>query len=176
MIYRSCIRNNGTDCRAIYSDCEKYRFQLSIIWDRTKPSINFLMLNPSTATEKENDPTVEGCEQRARAWRFGGLVVTNIFAIRATDPREMLSHPEPVGPGNDYFIIESARECAQTVAAWGNHGSHKSRSTAVLEMLRTYEIKTWALAVNKTGEPKHPLYVARNVPAVRPWETHVHKT
>ena len=168
MIYRSCIRNNGTDCQAIYSDCELYRMRLSIHWDRSKPSINFLMLNPSTATERKNDPTVEGCEQRARAWGYGSLIVTNIFAFRATDPREMMSHPEPVGPGNDYFIIESARECLVTVAAWGNHGSHKLRGAEVRNMLRTYEIRPFIFAVNKTGEPKHPLYVARNVPAV-PW-------
>lgn len=163
MIYETCIRANGSDCRAVYSDCRSFRYRLSIVWDATKPKINFLMLNPSTATEKKNDPTVEGCEQRARAWGFGGLIVTNIFAIRATDPRDMKLHPRPVGVANDHFILEAARESAAVVAAWGNHGSHELRGAEVRNMLATYEIKLDCMAINKSGEPKHPLYVARSI-------------
>jgi len=170
MIYRSCIRSNATDCQAIYSPCERYRFKLSILWDATKPRVNFLMLNPSTATELANDPTVDGCEQRARDWGFGGLIVTNIFAFRATDPRLMIVEENPVGTGNDHFILEAARESAFVVCAWGNHGQHLNRGEQVREMLRHYEIAdVRCLAVNKSGEPKHPLYIARSVPAVR-WE------
>lgn len=169
MIYETCIRANGTDCRAVYDDAKSFRYRLSIVWDATKPKINFLMLNPSTATERENDPTVEGCERRAREWGFGGLIVTNLFAIRATDPREMLKYLAPDGPANDHFILEAAREAAAVVAAWGNHGGNQNRSTRVRDMLREHGIKMDCLFINKSGEPKHPLYVARSIKPT-PWE------
>ena len=66
---------------AVYSDCERYRYSLTRIWNPAGPKVLFVMLNPSTATEVQNDPTVERCERRARALGFGGFRVTNIFAL-----------------------------------------------------------------------------------------------
>ena len=83
---------------AVYSDCEKYRYSLTRVWDDNGARVTFVMLNPSTATEVQNDPTVERCERRARALGYGGFCVTNIFAWRDTDPRKMRAAAEPVGP------------------------------------------------------------------------------
>ena len=91
---------------AVYSECERYRYSLTRIWDQTGQRVMFVMLNPSTATEVQNDPTVERCERRARALGFGGFRVTNIFAWRDTDPRQMRAAADPVGPGNDAAILE----------------------------------------------------------------------
>ena len=77
--------------KAIYSDCEKYRYSLTRIWNEEAKKLHFVMLNPSTATEIQNDPTVERCERRARTLNFGSFRVTNIFAWRDTDPKKMKS-------------------------------------------------------------------------------------
>ena len=81
--------------KAVYSDCEKYRYSLTRIWDGEAKKLHFVMLNPSTATEIQNDPTVERCERRARTLNFGAFRVTNIFAWRDTDPKknEMCDRP-----------------------------------------------------------------------------------
>jgi hypothetical protein len=83
---------------AVYSDCERYRYSLTRVWDADGSRALFIMLNPSTATEVQNDPTVERCERRARALGFGAFRVLNIFAWRATDPRDMRAAADPVGP------------------------------------------------------------------------------
>lgn len=147
---------------AVFSDCRKYRYRLSQIWDESKPPLHWLMLNPSTADEVKNDPTVERCERRARMWGYGGSVVFNIFAYRATDPKDMRAQADPVGPENDQWIAELARE-SQTidiVAGWGEHGAHMDRGAAVLEIFRSMQGRISALKVNASGHPAHPLYIA----------------
>ena len=94
---------------AVYSDCERYRYSLTRVWDHQADKVLFVMLNPSTATEVQNDPTVERCERRARTLGFGGFRVTNIFAWRDTDPRNMKAAADPIGPHNDATLAELAR-------------------------------------------------------------------
>lgn len=144
---------------AIFSPDRVYRYALFRQWRDEDYWVNFLMLNPSTADEIANDPTVERCERRARSWGYAGLIVTNLFAFRSTDPSVMLSAPAPVGPDNDLTIVEHASRAALVVCAWGKDGAHMGRSTAVLELLRG--VKLTALKVSeKTGEPWHPLYLS----------------
>lgn len=145
---------------ATYSDCERYRFKLWREWS-DEPMVNFLMLNPSTATERDNDPTVERCQRRAERWGYGGLIVTNIFAFRSTDPRG-LKIDDPIGSGNDAAILEAATESRLIVCAWGTHGVLHDRGNAVLELLRKQKRikdKLRALKVGKSGYPMHPLYL-----------------
>ena len=92
---------------ALYSSCERYRYMLTRTWDTLGRKALFIMLNPSTATELQNDPTVERCERRARTLGFGAFRVTNIFAWRDTDPRKMRAAVDPIGPENDRTIIQS---------------------------------------------------------------------
>lgn len=144
---------------AIFSECGSYRYELRRIWDVSMKPCLFLMLNPSTADEVDNDPTVERCERRAREMGFGGLVVCNLFAYRATDPDVMKSQADPVGPMNDMYLLVNARHAGIVVCAWGNHGSHRGRSEQVMQMLLNRGIQLHALQINGSGEPKHPLYV-----------------
>lgn len=116
---------------AIYSDCENYRYSLTRIWDPAGRKALFVMLNPSTATEVQNDPTVERCERRARALGFGAFQVTNIFAWRDTDPRKMRAAADPVGPENNNAILDGVIWADQVIAAWGTHGAHLGRGPAV---------------------------------------------
>ena len=153
---------------AVYSDCERYRYSLTRVWDASGKRVNFVMLNPSTATEVQNDPTVERCERRARALGFGSFAVTNIFAWRETDPRLMRKAADPVGPENDAAILERANWANTVIAAWGTHGAHQDRGPAVEQLLRQNAHDLCHLGLSKAGHPKHPLYLPYSQPAV-PW-------
>ncbi|MEO1422074.1 MAG: DUF1643 domain-containing protein, partial [Pseudomonadota bacterium] len=113
--------DGGRVSSAQYSDCERYRYDLTRVWARGERRAMFLMLNPSTATEVQNDPTVERCERRARTLGFGAFRVCNIFAYRATDPKEMRVQADPVGPLNDAAIVEGCDWADTVVCAWGTH-------------------------------------------------------
>lgn len=121
------------------------------------------MLNPSTANEAINDPTVERCERRARAMGFGRMDIINLFALRSTDPAGLYECPDPVGPENDAAILAACRQSRAVVCAWGEHGKHENRSSVVRQLLADAGVTTLALQVNQSGEPKHPLYVAYSV-------------
>ena len=144
---------------AIYSDCERYRYSLTRVWDDIGRRVNFVMLNPSTATEVQNDPTVERCERRARTLGYGSFAVTNIFAWRDTDPRAMRAALDPVGPDNDAAIVERAAWADDVIAAWGTHGAHMGRGSTVATLLQTTRKPLFRLGLSKAGHPKHPLYL-----------------
>ena len=143
---------------AVYSGCERYRYRLTRVWS-AGPQVVFVLLNPSTATELQNDPTVERCERRARALGFGSFAVANIFAIRATDPRVMRAAADPVGPGNDLAILEMVAQAARIVCGWGSHGAHLGRGAAVEALLRGTGRDLHQLGLTQAGAPKHPLYI-----------------
>ena len=94
---------------ARFSVDRRYRYALWRVWDHGRGICNFLLLNPSIADEATNDPTSERCERRARRWGFGGLIVTNLFALCATDPAGLRRVADPIGPENDAAILETAR-------------------------------------------------------------------
>lgn len=146
---------------AVYSPCAQYRYVLTRVWNPSQGRVVFVMLNPSTATEMQNDPTVERCERRARALGFGAFAVTNIFAFRATDPRVMRAQADPVGPGNDAAILAAVTDWDpdRVVCAWGAHGAHLGRGAQVEDMLRATGVGLWHLGLTLAGMPKHPLYI-----------------
>ncbi len=148
-----------TKTGAAFSDCRRYRYTLWRSWG-VGDYCNFVMLNPSTADEVKNDPTVERCERRSREMGFGGLMVTNLFAFRATDPFNMKKAADPIGERNDDAIKECASQSAMVICAWGNDGAFMDRSAAVVKMLREFcPDKLHALKITGQGEPYHPLYV-----------------
>lgn len=140
---------------AKFSDCREYRYRLWRTWDVGKPTLAFVMLNPSTADEVKNDPTVRRCIGYAKDWGYGTLVVGNIFALRSTDPQGLYEHDDPVGPENDEHLREIVSEADKVVAAWGSHGEYQGRGREVAEML---EGELVALDTTKAGQPNHPLY------------------
>jgi len=143
---------------ATFSDDRVYRYSLWRLW-QLGPRACFIMLNPSTADEDINDPTVERCERRARAWGYAGLEVLNLFAYRATDPSNLyLQGGAAVGPENDAWITRGTAASARIVCAWGGHGRLLGRSEKVRALLASRPL--YALRVNAaSGEPGHPLYV-----------------
>lgn len=158
MITRSHQKDDAASV-AVYSDCEKYRYLLTRVWDEGGRKALFVMLNPSTATEIQNDPTVERCERRARTLGFGAFRVTNIFAWRDTDPRAMKRATDPIGPENDWAISDGAKWADQVICAWGAHGEHLDRGLAVEKLLRATNQPLYHLGLTKAGHPKHPLYI-----------------
>lgn len=126
------------------------------------------MLNPSTADHFRNDPTVARCETRARDMGAGAFRVVNLFAFRATDPRDLRRADDPVGPGNDVTLRAAARWADMTICAWGAHGDHRGRAAKVLHLLRQTGRPLFTLGLTKGGAPRHPLYLPRAQACV-PW-------
>ncbi len=155
---------DGVKSCAAYSDCEKYRYLLSRQWEAGNPSaLAFIMLNPSTATERDNDPTIERCERRARRGRYGKLIVLNLFAYRATDPEDMKAVSDPVGGQNDEVIrnilTEATLPWVDIICGWGVHGTYRGRDKEVTALFKEYGIRPLALGLTLEGQPRHPLYM-----------------
>jgi len=144
---------------AVFSACRRWRYLLWRRWDEKKPLANFLMLNPSTADEFRLDPSCTRARNYAERWGFGGVLITNIFAWRATLPAELKLVKNPVGRGNDAAILRAAREAKLVVCAWGNHGAHRGRAEEVRSVLDREGISLHVLRVNGGGHPAHPLYL-----------------
>lgn len=143
---------------ATFSPDYAYRYALTRRWDDRPPAV-FVMLNPSTADAARNDPTVKRCLGFARRGN-GGLVIVNLFALRATDPRELRRHPDPVSDGNDWFLRKHCRPGALVIAAWGAGGVLHGRDRAVLAMLREAGVTVNCLGTTAAGAPRHPLYLS----------------
>lgn len=153
---------DGTCNTAIYSVCERYRYVLSRIWAQDKPPLVMLMLNPSTATELKNDPTIARCEKRAHMWGYGGLIILNIFAYRATDPKDMKAQADPNGAYNDYYIKDTLRKAKTDtiVCGWGTHGTLNDREAQIFEIFKALGHTPRALKWTNKGHPQHPLYIS----------------
>ena len=162
MITKTHIKDD-TASTAVYSDCERYRYRLTRIWKPATQRVLFIMLNPSTATEVQNDPTVERCERRARTLGYGAFGVCNIFAYRAMDPKEMRAQSDPIGPENDISINAAAAWATHIVCAWGTHGAHLNRGLEIARILRTQPKPLMHLGLSIADHPKHPLYISYKV-------------
>lgn len=152
----------GVGSNAIFSSCRTWRYQLDRCWIADAPTLVFIGLNPSTADETMDDPTIRRCISFAKRDGFGRCVMLNLFGYRSTDPRRLHTTTDPVGPDNDSTITSCVNEAATVVVAWGAH-SHpmiKSRSEAVLRLID----RPKCLGLTKGGSPKHPLYVPGNQP------------
>lgn len=148
---------------ASFSPDRRYRYRLTRVWDDSLPTVCFIMLNPSTADEVQNDPTIERCRRRASQMGFGGLVAVNIFALRSTDPARLYVEADPVGPENDAHIRDAATASGLVICGWGEHGSLLQRGATVLTLLRDAGVIPHALKMNLDGSPAHPLYIGYRV-------------
>lgn len=146
------------------SSCRTYRYALWRIWGGTAGYAMFVGLNPSTADETEDDPTIRRCIAFARSWGYSGLCMTNLFAFRATQPADMRAAADPVGPDNDDWLRDAGSAAAVVVAAWGCHGVHQGRDAIVRALLPRLHY----LRLTKDGHPGHPLYLPKTLRPV-PW-------
>lgn len=146
------------DSGAEISPCGQYRYSLERSWDAGS-RILWIMLNPSTADAEQNDPTIERCLRRSVQWGYDGMWVGNLFALRATDPRALYAHEDPVGPDNDAHLAAMAREARIVLCAWGNHGACRHRAQFVRKMLLGLGVMPYCLRLTAAGQPAHPLYL-----------------
>lgn len=145
---------------AVISPCGRYRYSLSRIWDIELPTLSWCMLNPSTADAVQDDPTVRKCVGFARRWGFGSIHVVNLFAWRATDPRELDAVEDPVGPDADRWIQRAFR--CPVVVAWGAGLPRRCERTAqrIALVREAAGASATCLGLTKAGEPRHPLMLA----------------
>lgn len=140
---------------AILSEDRQYRYVLSRIWDEDKPIVMFIGLNPSTADECEDDPTIRKCIKYAQKWGYGGLYMLNLFAYRTPNPKILWDIKNPIGNKNDDYVKEYSNKCDKIICAWGNDGDFMQRGKSVLQLA----VNAYYLKLNKSGQPSHPLYL-----------------
>jgi hypothetical protein len=161
------IDTHTTLRHAELSPCGVWRWRLTRIWSTT-PALTIVMLNPSLADARRDDPTLRRCLGFAAREGFGGLVVVNLFGLRAAAPAALRRHADPVGPGNDAALsaaLGDAAAMAQPVlCAWGTHPAARERSLALAPVFATSGARLVCLGLTATGAPRHPLYVRADEP------------
>jgi hypothetical protein len=140
---------------AVISTCGKYRYSLER--DKGVNPLVFVMLNPSTADSDLDDPTIRRCRNFASDNGYNGIVVVNLYAFRATKPKDLFLAAEPVGKENELYISELTKE-RDVCCAWGVNAP-ADRVEIVKRVLAYSEANTLCLGVTKNGSPRHPLYV-----------------
>ena len=140
---------------AEFSADRKYRYALWRIWDRSKPLVMFIGLNPSTANEVETDHTITRVMNFARSWGYGGFYMMNLFGIVSSKPEILLTDPDPLGDSNHWLGV-IALECEMIVFCWGVFKQARSRAEEIKKMFPG----AYCLKKTKEGHPWHPLYVA----------------
>lgn len=141
---------------AIFSEDRLYRYALWRHWDE-RPKLMVIGLNPSTANEEVNDPTIKKVIKIADFNGFGGVYMLNLFGIVSKDPSILKSHHDPIAKQQEYLDYYS-QLCSKIVFAWGNFKEARERSVEVEQAFPN----SYALHINKNGSPKHPLYCKDN--------------
>lgn len=144
---------------ADFSLCRQYRYSLwrdlNVLQPAKSGYVLFIGLNPSTADETANDPTIRRCMRFAESWGYGMLCMANLFAFRATEPHAMKAAALPVGSLNDQYLLRLSNNAALVVAAWGANGGFMHRDATVKNMIANLHY----LRLTKNGYPEHPLYL-----------------
>jgi hypothetical protein len=143
-----------------------YRYDLRRTWDTTQPLTLFVMLNPSTGNDIDDDHTIRRCRHYAKRQGAGGLIIVNLYALRSSTPTVLLRHRDPIGPHNDGHLARwlAATEVATTIAAWGTHRSAERREPDLIELAEAAGRPLHSLGTNRNGSPCHPLYLRNDAP------------
>lgn len=153
---------------AVFSRCGNWRYLLWRMGPRGGRMLGAGLLNPSTADERADDPTIRQCRRRAAQAGLSGVLVWNLFAWRATLPAELKRAADPVGEHNDAAIALALQLCTRTLIAWGNHGSHRTRDGEVLAQCARAGATLVTLGLTGSGAPRHPLYLPSRT-SLRRW-------
>jgi hypothetical protein len=156
------------DATATFDASNVYRYRLSRIWDASRSRIVWIMLNPSSATAAEVDPTINRILRFSKRWGHGAAEVVNLFALRATDPTVLKRHFDPVGPRNDEAIMAAVGFADRVVVAWGTRGVLNRRDEVVAGLTRKATATVEVLGLTMAGHPRHPLYIAKTTQPY-PW-------
>lgn len=148
---------------AIFSDDRRYRYALWRAWNLSKPILGCVGLNPSDANEFKNDPTITRGIVRADRNGFGGFIMTNMHGLVSTDPNALLNNPDAIGELNDYYVKQMVEITECQLCGWGSFKPVQFRASMIYSMLTN----PVCLGVNADGQPKHPLYIAYDIPMVK---------
>ncbi|MDE0211188.1 MAG: DUF1643 domain-containing protein [Boseongicola sp.] len=146
---------------AVLSEDRKYRYSLVRVWDDKRPRLVAIGLNPSTADERNNDPTIVRVIGFADRWGYGGLWMLNLFAVRGSNPRILREVDDPVGPGNKeaFDVILNLADSTEVLCMWGSGGGYMEQDRTVMGWLDGWDFEAICLGQTKAGFPKHPLYL-----------------
>ncbi|MGB3291689.1 MAG: DUF1643 domain-containing protein [Phormidesmis sp.] len=153
---------NSLQRSAVFDVTGQYRYQLGRRWQPGEAEVAFIMLNPSRADASRDDPTLRACLQFAQHWDYASLSVVNLFSYRNPDPTLLRTAVDPVGPQNDEYVLKAVVAAQQVVLAWGNWGNLGGRDHTIFALLRPYQSKLYCLQINRSGQPRHPLYISRS--------------
>lgn len=150
------------------SACGRYRYWLTRRWG-PGPELLWVMLNPSTADHRDDDPTIRRCIGFSRREGYGALRVVNLYAFRATAPSELVGAPDPIGPLGNRELLAALEEADVAVAAWGAFRGDGwrmaytpgERARDVIESARILQVELRCLGLTRSGHPRHPLFVAK---------------
>lgn len=178
---------------AVLSDDGKYRY---LLWRRAKgpePSlfperertVCFLMLNPSTADARTDDPTVRRCKGFAFDWDYPRLFIVNLFAFRAANPADLKRHLNSfndiggmregitVHYENDEWVEFAFRHSHLIILAWGANLLFECQCRAERIEEITWEVgckdRIKCLGRTKHLAPRHPLMLPKNTKPID-WE------
>lgn len=152
--------------RTVISPCNKYRYLLVRNWDKTKPKVLFIGLNPSTATSSVNDPTVLKLKAWCKHFGYGGYKLINIYAYRATNKRMLKLVPDPVGPENDKYF-EAFKNHPDVMFMWGSSEFvDNDRVKSIAEMFGNARCFGHSIG----GQPKHPLFLSTLTRPIKFWK------
>lgn len=163
---------------ASFSRDRLFRYSLERIWDRDRPRVAFIGLNPSTADEVRIDNTISRCARFAHDWGYGSFLMLNLFAFRTVSPSVLkAAHlwmddlDVTGGKANNDAIAEGVGSTQMTICAWGAHGRFLGRADQVLSGLAAagQGDKLYHLGLNNDGSPKHPLYLPADTEP-EPWQ------
>ncbi len=148
---------------AIFSEDRKYRYALWRVWSAIRPLLLLIGLNPSGANEIRNDPTITRGMVRADRTGFGGFLMANLYGYVSTDPNALLKAGDFIGELTDHYLKQMIAMSGRQLCGWGSFKPVVKRAPVVLAMIK----EPYCLGVNADGQPKHPLYVAYDMPMVK---------
>jgi hypothetical protein len=146
-----------------------YRYSLRRVWHSGK-TLTVIGLNPSTADGLNDDNTIRVLMNYAKRLNFGGLLMLNLYAWRATRPQDLVKAAKVhdiIGPQNTFEILRTRIEQSDSpfvFAAWGTYGLKRGAEFARFMGYDFCFYSMKAFAVNKDGSPHHPLRVKINGP------------
>ncbi|MEM8543383.1 MAG: DUF1643 domain-containing protein [Cyanobacteria bacterium P01_H01_bin.119] len=167
------VQTDGINRAATFDHTRCYRYSLVRAWDaiaaqssewpQNSKWLVFIMLNPSTADHRMEDPTIRRCIGFAQRWGYTQLEVVNLFGWRTPKPTDLHQASDPIGPENDAYLLTAARRAGQIILAWGNGGQLLGRDRAAYQLLSPYLSKCYCLGWTQQRQPRHPLYLKRTV-------------
>lgn len=138
------------------SACGTYRYTLERQANLIGPRVTWLMLNPSTADASKDDPTIRKVVGFSRRLGAGAVTVVNLFAWRATKPKDCLANlADAEGPDNYKAVTRAAIAAERVICAWGAQPWAREQAVNVLGWIADRPL--FCLGTNGDGSPRHPL-------------------